>query len=230
MNCDIHPGCLNRRASRISSKEVTSTGRASEKTHADSHPPFNESYRGTPPWDIGRPQSEFVRLVRSGEVRGRVLDAGCGTGESAIYFAQQGLDAWGIDSAPLAIEKAIGKAKARRVKVRFVLGDALHLDELGEERFDTITDTGLFHIFSDSDRALYSASLRQAMKRNGTYLMLCFSTKEQTDWGGPRRVSEDEIRQTFRRGWKVNYMKETKFDTRFHEEGGHALLASITAA
>ena len=208
--------------------DVTLTDRASEKTHTDSHQPFNESYRGTPPWDIGRPQSEWVSLVRSGEVRGKVLDAGCGTGESAIYFAQHGLEAWGIDSAPLAIEKAIEKAKARDAKVRFVLGDALHLDELGE-MFDTITDTGLFHVFSDPDRALYSSSLRQAMKRNGTYLMLCFSRKEPTDWGGPRRVSEDEIRQTFRRGWKVNYVEEARIDTHFHEEGGHALLASIAA-
>ncbi|HYB76366.1 MAG TPA: class I SAM-dependent methyltransferase [Nitrososphaerales archaeon] len=213
----------------MTSKEVTLTGRAREKIHTGSHPPFNESYRGTPPWDIGRPQSEWVKLVRSGEVRGRVLDAGCGTGESAIYFAQQGLDVWGIDSAPLAIEKAIRKAKACEVKVRFVLGDALHLGELGE-KFDTITDTGLFHVFSDSDRALYSASLRSAMKRNGTFLMLCFSTKEPADWGGPRRVSEDEIHQTFTRRWKVNYVKETRIDTQFHEGGGHALLASITAA
>jgi hypothetical protein len=24
------------------------------------HPDFDESYKGTPPWDIGRPQKEFV--------------------------------------------------------------------------------------------------------------------------------------------------------------------------
>ena len=190
---------------------------------------FNESYRGTAPWDIGRPQSEFVTLAHNGEIRGRILDVGCGTGENAIFFAQLGLDVWGIDSAPLAIEKAKEKAQVRGAKVHFVLGDAFRLNELGE-RFDTATDCGLFHTFSDLERSLYSISLRSVMKDYGTYLMLCFSTKEPSDWGGPRRVSEDEIRQTFRGRWKVNYVKEARIETLFHKNGGLALLSSTTAS
>ena len=76
-------------------------------------PGFNPAYRGTPPWDISRPQAEFVRLEESGEIRGSVLDVGCGTGEHVLYLARRGHEAWGIDSAPLAIEKAreIGAAR-----------------------------------------------------------------------------------------------------------------------
>ena len=33
-----------------------------------------------PPWDIGRPQPEFVRLAEAERLRGELLDAGCGTG------------------------------------------------------------------------------------------------------------------------------------------------------
>ena len=190
---------------------------------------FDEAYRGNPPWDIGRPQPEFIGLARSGEIRGRVLDVGCGTGENAIFFAKLGLDVWGIDSAPLAIEKARNKARARGANVRFLQRDALHLEELGE-RFDTVTDSGLFHTFSDVERHLYSRSLRAVMKDKGVYFVLCFSTKEPPSWGGPRRVSEIEIRQTFKRQWKVNYVKVSRFDSLFHEDGGQALLASITAA
>lgn len=40
-----------------------------------------------PPWDIGRPQPAFVRLADSGLLAGRVLDAGCGTGEHALLAA-----------------------------------------------------------------------------------------------------------------------------------------------
>ena len=54
------------------------------------------------------------------------------------------------------------------------------------------------------------------------------NTKEPTDRGGPRRVSEEEIRDVFRRGWKINYIKEARIETKFHEEGGKALLSSIT--
>ncbi len=31
-------------------------------------PGFNPAYRGTPPWDIGRPQPDFVRLEEAGEI------------------------------------------------------------------------------------------------------------------------------------------------------------------
>ena len=71
---------------------------------------FNESYKGTPPWDLDRPQAEFIRLANDGKIRGRVLDVGCGTGENAIFFAGLGLEVLGIDGAPLAIEKAKRKA------------------------------------------------------------------------------------------------------------------------
>jgi hypothetical protein len=27
---------------------------------------FNHAYQGTPPWDIGRPQAEIVRLMEQG--------------------------------------------------------------------------------------------------------------------------------------------------------------------
>ncbi len=30
---------------------------------------FESAYEGTPPWDIGRPQKEFIRLAEDGEIR-----------------------------------------------------------------------------------------------------------------------------------------------------------------
>ena len=39
---------------------------------------FEEAYLSLPPWDIGRPQGEIIRLAEEGEIRGAVLDAGCG--------------------------------------------------------------------------------------------------------------------------------------------------------
>jgi len=189
---------------------------------------FNEAYKGTPPWDIGRPQAEFVRFARRGEIRGSVLDIGCGTGENAIFFSTLGHEVWGLDSAPLAIKKARKKALDRAVQVEFKVGDALHLEELGR-RFDTVTDCGLFHTFSDESRKLFVRSLKAALSKSGTYFMLCFSDKEPTDWGGPRRVSKEEIMQTFHAGWKINYVREARFSTNFDDEGGHAWLSSISS-
>ncbi len=188
---------------------------------------FDEAYRGTPPWDIGRPQGEFVRIAQLGEIRGEVLDVGCGTGENAIHFASLGLKAWGLDSAPRAIEKARKKATDRSVQADFVLGDALHLESLGR-RFDTITDSGLFHVFSDRERIDFARSLRAVLNESGTYFMLCFSEREPGDWGGPRRVTRGEIQETFSSGWNVNYIREARFSTAFHDDGGEAWLSSIS--
>src|SRR6185312_4314520 len=87
---------------------------------------FDAAYEGTPPWDIGRPQPAFVQLAETGRIQGRVLDAGCGTGENALHLAARGLDAWGIDASGKAIERAVGKAKTRALRSTFVVGDALN--------------------------------------------------------------------------------------------------------
>ena len=169
-----------------------------------------------------------MTLVQNGEIRGRVLDVGCGTGENAIFFSRFGTEVWGIDFVPLAIQKAKQKAQARGARVRFLVANALHLGRL-RTRFDTITDCGLFHGFSNRERSLFTKSLRSAIEKDGTYFMLCFSAKEPADWGGPRRVSEEEIREVFRRGWKINYVKDCRIETNFHPEGGKGLISSITA-
>ena len=203
---------------------VISLGR---KQDAEMAAYFNDAYRGTPPWDIGRPQPEFVSLANEGLIRGSVLDAGCGTGEHAILFAGLGLKTLGIDASPLAIEKAKRKASERGSSAAFAVGDALRLADL-KRKFDTITDSGLFHVFSDRERALFAESIGSAMNSGGTYFMMCFSDKEPGGWGGPRRVSRGEIRATFSDGWKVNWIREARFETLLHGDGGRAWLSSIT--
>ncbi len=189
---------------------------------------FNESYKGSPPWDIGHPQAEFVRLAENGEIRGRVLDVGCGTGENAILFATRGLKVWGVDTAPLAIEKAKRKASERGAAVIFEVRDALHLEEI-KRRFDTITDSGLFHTFTDRQRVTFVRSLGSALTEGGRYLMLCFSDEEPEGWGGPRRVSRAEIRTSFEEGWRIDWIREARFESKFHGDGGRAWLSSVTS-
>ena len=91
---------------------------------------FEAAYAGTPPWDIGRPQPAFLALAEAGVVVGRVLDVGCGTGEHTLMAAGLGLEAVGVDSAPTAIDRGRRKAVERELTARFVLGDALALEQL----------------------------------------------------------------------------------------------------
>jgi len=187
---------------------------------------FEAFYSGTPPWDIGRPQPAFQALADAGEIRGRVLDAGCGTGEHALMAARMGLDATGIDAAPTAILIARGKARERCLEARFLVGNVLELPALGQP-FDTVLDSGLFHVFSDSDRAAYVASLSAAIAPGGRYFMLCFSDRQPGE-SGPRRVTQDEIRASFQKGWQVDAIDPVKLDTTLGPDGVFAWLSRIT--
>jgi len=154
-----------------------------------------------PPWDIGGPQPAFARLAGSGLLSGRVLDAGCGTGEHVLLAAAHGAAAMGVDLSALAIEKARGKAAERGLTARFEVADALHLERLGE-RFDTVIDSGLFHVFDDAARARYVTSLAAVVEPGGSYYMMCFSDSQPGVWG-PRRVRREEIPLAFHDGWEV---------------------------
>ena len=187
---------------------------------------FEEAYLSLPPWDIGRPQGEIIRLAEKGEIRGAVLDAGCGTGENALFLANQGYEVTGIDAVEAAIRKAKEKSRERRVPAVFLEWDALEISGLGK-RFDTVIDCGLFHVFSDEERPLYVEGLSMVLVPGGTFRMLCFSEMEPGDWG-PRRVTQREIREAFDRGWRVDSIQEARFETNLGPEGCRAWLSSIT--
>jgi SAM-dependent methyltransferase len=173
---------------------------------------WDRSYAGgePPPWDIDRPQSAFARLAAAGLLRGRVLDSGCGTGEHTLLAAASGADAVGVDISPLAIERARAKAAERGVTARFEVANALSLDELGLI-FDTVIDSGVFHVFDDADRARYVTSLASVLQPGGTCYLMCFSEHQPGDVG-PRRVRQDELRAAFRNGWDVTEIVPDTFD------------------
>ena len=170
---------------------------------------FHGAYAGRPGWDIDRPQPAMLALAQAGVWRGRVLDVGCGTGEHALLAARLGLDATGIDSAPTAIDHARKKATDRGLPARFLVADALHLGDLGT--FDTVIDSGLFHVFEDDERQRYVERLHEVVRPGGILYLLCFSDRQVGRWP-PRRVSSEEIRASFATAWHVDWIQPATFD------------------
>jgi len=187
-----------------------------------------DRYVTTPPWDIGRPQPAFAALADQGAVRGRVLDAGCGTGEHTLLAAALGLDATGVDLAPRALDAARGKAGERGLAARFLRHDARALAGLGE-RFDTVLDCGLFHVFMGDDRVAYVAGLRSVLSSGGRYFMLGCSDRQPDDQWRRHRMSRQEIEAAFTDGWRIDSLERATIDTNAHPDGVRAWLLAATA-
>jgi 2-polyprenyl-3-methyl-5-hydroxy-6-metoxy-1,4-benzoquinol methylase len=191
---------------------------------------FEAAYSGVAPWDIGRPQKRFIDAAD--QIRGSVLDAGCGTGDIALFLAGRGCTVTGIDYLEEPIRRAKRKAADRGIAATFLVQDATSLTTWNE-RFDNAVDSGLFHVFSDDDRKKYVAGLANIVKPGGRLFLMCFSTNEPGTQG-PRRISEQELRDAFAQGWQVESIEPSRFEVRpdlkdlnFSEGGPKAWFATI---
>ena len=191
---------------------------------------FEEIYEGRPPWDIGRPQKAFVEVAD--RITGRILDAGCGTGENALFFAERSHDVTGIDFLDRPIRIAKQKAQDRSLTVEFLMADALELAACSL-MFDNAIDCGLFHVFSDEDRAVYVAGLGSVLREDGRLFLLCFSD-EEPGTAGPRRIAQADLQASFSNGWSIESIQAARFevvpdleDFDFSEGGPRAWFAVI---
>ncbi len=73
--------------------------------------------------DSGGVENADCILWLMGDARGSVLDIGCGTGEAAAAFAQNGCDVTGVDM----LEEALQRARSACPKGRFLRADAAAL-------------------------------------------------------------------------------------------------------
>ena len=161
---------------------------------------FEQAYAGKAPWDIGKPQAPFVGVAD--RVTSPVLDAGCGTGDTALFFAARGHRVTGIAFVEEAIRRARAKAAERGLAVEFLVKDALTLGDWGE-RFASLIDSGLFHVFSHDDRRRYVQGLAQVIEPGGRLFLMCGSAEEARDSIPPVSRQERWTASSIRRGHQI---------------------------
>jgi SAM-dependent methyltransferase len=191
---------------------------------------FENFYDGPAPWDIGNPQGTFVAIADL--VTGPILDAGCGTGEHALFFTARGHRVTGIDFVGKAIQRARRKSAERGLSVEFLVKDATMLGNWCE-RFASVIDSGLFHVFSDDDRRRYVEGLARVLEPGGRLFLMCFSN-EEPGTEGPRRVSPQELCDAFADGWEVESIQPCRIEinpefteVKFSEGGPKAWFAVL---
>ena len=193
---------------------------------------FDQAYLGSPPWDIGREQGAYRHLAQNlgAKIKGPILDVGCGTGENSLFFAGLGYETTGIDSSYLAISKALEKADARNLhdKATFLTMDLFDLSEL-DKKFNTVIDSGVFHMFDSYRRGEYQKSIKNVLNKGGQLYILAFSYLETANIGPSQRLTQNDYMNAFKdlESWKINQFEQCDFETRTSRTPARGLLTSI---
>lgn len=167
---------------------------------------------GDMPWDTGEPQSALVDAVAEFGLSGRVLDIGCGTGTHALWAAEHGHEAVGVDISERGIERARERAVERGLDVTFRVGNALDLDaDLGP--FGTVLDSGLFHAFEGEKHATYAESVARVVPTGGRVLLVGFGPDAPEEFG-PVPMAPENVWRAFADGWTELAVREAPFETR----------------
>lgn len=158
----------------------------------------------TLPWELGKPRKMLVELVEKGLIqRGKALDVCCGAGTNAVYLAEKGFQVTGIDISSKAVEYAKEKATKANVKIQFMVQNFLELP-FRDEEFDFIFDMGCFHHVNVEDRILFIKGIHRILKKDGYYLLVCFSYKN-----GPARnhFTRKQITELFSNYFEIKEIK-----------------------
>lgn len=124
-------------------------------THSDGHIRENKKW-----YAVNRTSNTYLkRWIRRKCAGKRVLDFGCGNGETSLYAAQHGATIVGIDISPVSVQNAAREAERLGVSDRttFEVQDAEALT-YPDASFDMAFETGVLH-HMDLDKA-YSSTLR----------------------------------------------------------------------
>jgi len=158
--------------------------------------------RGDTPWDKGDPAPPLLELIQKkgtsvfGE--GVVWVPGCGVGHDVRALARVGVQAWGVDLAQTAIERA--SAHPQVAEESFLIGDFLDAGWVASHQASAIWEHTCFCAIHPSRRDDYAASAARLLPSGGllagVFYLRPYDPGESND-GPPFGAEPDEIEAYF---------------------------------
>lgn len=123
-------------------------------------------------WECRHPPQELASILATGLIPpgGTVLDVGCGGGREAIFLAQCGFRAIGVDLSLEALKIARQRSAAAVIEVDWRLGDVLDLP-VADASVDFVTDRGCFHVIDEDCRPRFAAEIERVLRPCGAILL-----------------------------------------------------------
>ncbi|MEW6685504.1 MAG: class I SAM-dependent methyltransferase [Candidatus Edwardsbacteria bacterium] len=118
-------------------------------------------------WGVHAPYEKELNLL--GNVKGKkILEVGCGGGQSSIALAKKGAICTGIDISKEQLKFAEKLAKKENVKVKFIKGSFQNLSQFKPRSFDIVISAWAFQ-YSPSLNKLFKEVYR-VVKKNGLFV------------------------------------------------------------
>ena len=131
--------------------------------------------------------NRFLVAEAAGLARGRALDLACGEGRNAVWLAEQGWQATGVDFSGVALAKAEQLADARGVAVEWVRSDLLEY-EPDPGAYDLVA---VFYLQVPApERRPILRRAAAAVATGGLLLVVAHDLSNiEHGWGGPQEPS-----------------------------------------
>jgi SAM-dependent methyltransferase len=161
---------------------------------------------GFTPWAREERPQPLLDLIQA-LPPGRLLDLGCGTGQDAIWCAQQGWDVTGIDNVSVAIKGARRAAASASVPARFVKADITTVApaELGDG-FTVVQDIGCLAELSDTGRVRAARTITDVAAPDARLLVFAFGEGGGRGPLTPRRLELPAVQQLFP-AWELEFSR-----------------------
>jgi len=111
------------------------------------------------------------RPALAGDLRGKVLEAGVGTGRNLPYYHED-VDLLGIELSRDMLRKAKQRAKKARCKVKLIHEDASVMQSIASNRFDWVFSTFMCCVMPDEIQQLAIAQFARVLKQGGRFRLL----------------------------------------------------------
>jgi SAM-dependent methyltransferase len=114
--------------------------------------------------------------------KGRLLDAGCGSGKYSIPLQMRGFDVIGVDVSQGALELAAKGSECRKQDIKFLAADICHLP-FPAGSFDVIWCYGVLQHLMSAEREFAISEFRRLLRRDGILFLEVFG-EEDMRYGG----------------------------------------------